>query len=49
MLAVGALNLAGAIAALAVGWEGAAIGLVLSVLILGLGWFATPRPAAVRV
>ena len=53
VLAVGAVNLVGAVVALANGWEGAAIGLVVSLLILGLGFLADrealprPRPTAV--
>ena len=46
VLAVGAVNLAGAIAALAGAWAGGAIGLVLSLAILGLAWFAQPAPVA---
>jgi len=42
--AVGALNLLGAIAAMAEGWEGAPIGLVLSVITLGLLAPAVRRP-----
>jgi len=50
VLAVGAVNLVGAVVALANEWEGATIGLVVSVLILGLGFFAdreapAPSPA----
>jgi hypothetical protein len=46
VLAIGVLNLAGAIAALAAGWEGGAIGLVVSLLIVGFGWFAEPSRRA---
>jgi hypothetical protein len=46
VLAVGAVNLAGAIAALAGAWAGGAIGLVLSLAILGLAWFAQQAPVA---
>ena len=41
MLAIGVLNVAGAIVALADDWEGAAIGLV-SLIDLVLAWFAQP-------
>ncbi|HST66127.1 MAG TPA: hypothetical protein VLM05_13140 [Mycobacteriales bacterium] len=37
VLAIGVLNVAGAVLALADGWDGAVIGLVVSVLALGLG------------
>jgi len=43
VLAIGAVDLAGAVAALAAGWEGAVIGLVVSTLIVVLGWFSAPR------
>ena len=43
VLCVGAVNLAGAIVAIVSGWDGGVIGLVLSALILVLGYFA---PAA---
>ncbi len=47
VLAIGILNLAGTVVALASSWEGAAIGLVVSLLVLALGWFAetTRNPA----
>jgi hypothetical protein len=49
VLVIGVLNLAGAVVALARGWDGAAVGLVLSLLGLGFGWFSeterTPAPA----
>lgn len=44
-LGVGAVNLAGAVAALMNGWEGAAVGLVLSVLALALAAVADGVPA----
>lgn len=47
VLAIGALNLAGAVVAIANSWEGAAIGLVVSLLVLGLGWFSDRRTNAV--
>jgi hypothetical protein len=47
VLAVGAVNLAAGVVALAKGWDGAVIGLVVSALILVLGYLAsaadTPR------
>lgn len=50
VLAVGALNLLGAVVAVGNGWEGGVIGLVLSALILALGFFSdretTGPPAA---
>jgi hypothetical protein len=45
VLATGVVNLAGAIAALAAGWEGGATGLGISLVILVLGWFSQPAPA----
>lgn len=49
VLAIGAVNLVGAVVALANEWEGAVIGLVVSLLILGLGFLAdrdaAPAPA----
>jgi hypothetical protein len=45
VLAIGGLNLAGAIVAIAQGWQGAAIGLVVSLLVIGLGWLSEPRRA----
>ncbi len=42
VLATGLVNLVGAIAALTVGWDGGEIGLVLSLAVLGLGWFSQP-------
>jgi hypothetical protein len=46
VLATGVVNLAGAITALAAGWEGdGRIGIALSLLILGFGWFSQPAPA----
>jgi uncharacterized membrane protein (DUF2068 family) len=44
-LAVGAVNLVGAVVALAQGWEGAVIGLVLSVLAVALAAAADRAPA----
>ena len=44
VLGFGVLNLAGAVAALAAGSEGAATGLVVSALVVVLAWFAAPRP-----
>jgi hypothetical protein len=50
VLAVGALNLAGAVLAIAEGTEGGVIGLVVSALILAFGFFSdratAGRPAA---
>jgi peptidoglycan/LPS O-acetylase OafA/YrhL len=43
VLAIGVLNLAGAVVALANSWEGAAIGLVVSLLVVALGWFSDRR------
>jgi hypothetical protein len=42
VLAIGLLNLVGAVAALTAGWDGGAIGLVVSLAILGFGWFSQP-------
>lgn len=42
VLAIGLINLVGAVAALTVGWDGGGIGLVLSLAILGFGWFSEP-------
>ena len=47
VLAIGALNLAGAVVAVANSWEGAAIGLVVSLLVVVLGWFSDRRTDAV--
>jgi hypothetical protein len=40
VLAIGTLNLVGAVVALADSWDGAAVGLVVSLLMVGLGWFS---------
>jgi hypothetical protein len=40
VLAVGTINLAGAIVGIMNGWDGGVIGLVVSMLILVLGYFA---------
>lgn len=49
MLAIGVLNVAGAVLALANGWDGAVIGLVVSLLALTFGWLCgiqrAPSPA----
>ncbi|HEY6748344.1 MAG TPA: hypothetical protein VI357_21825 [Mycobacteriales bacterium] len=45
VLAIGVLNLAGAVVALANSWDGAAIGLVVSLLVVGFGWFAETERA----
>jgi hypothetical protein len=45
VLAVGGLNLAGVAVAFAQGWEGAAIGLVVSLLVVGFAWFCEAEPA----
>jgi hypothetical protein len=45
--AIGVLNLAGAVLALAMNWDGAVVGLVLSTLITALGLFCV-RAAARR-
>lgn len=49
VLAIGGLNLAGAVVALVNDWEGAAIGLAVSLLTVVLGYLAdrttTPTPA----
>jgi peptidoglycan/LPS O-acetylase OafA/YrhL len=45
VLAIGVLNLAGAVVALAQGWDGAAIGLVVSLLAVGFGWFSETERA----
>jgi peptidoglycan/LPS O-acetylase OafA/YrhL len=47
VLAIGALNLAGAVVALAKDWDGAAVGLVVSLLVVGLGWFSDRRTETV--
>ena len=45
VLAIGAVNLAGAVVALARSWDGATVGLVVSLLVLGFGWFAETERA----
>lgn len=44
VIALGAANVAGAVAALAAGWDGAAIGLVVAGLMLVLGALTDRRP-----
>jgi hypothetical protein len=47
VLAVGAVNVVGAIVGIANGWDGSFIGLAVSALILVLGYF-TPADEAAR-
>jgi hypothetical protein len=42
VLAIGVVNVAGAVVALANGWDGAPIGLTVSLIALVLAWFAQP-------
>ena len=42
VLAIGVLNVAGAVVALVNDWDGAAIGLTVSLIALVLAWFAQP-------